>query len=144
MSKKISQPSLELVSDVLGEFLKSPPDGTPAEVIEAFDVFRGSSDQPLAPHLFYEIVEQAPVAVSITDSWANILYANAAFEALTGYQQQDVLGKNESILSNQATPSEVYKSLWKTISDRRSWSGTLVNRRKNGDAYLAADGSQRL
>lgn len=137
MSKKTSKPSEEIVTDVWGEFLKSPPDGTPAEVIEAFDVFRSNSDRPLPPHLFYEIVEQAPVAVSITDPKANILYSNLAFETLTGYQHRDVLGQNESILSNNATPPEVYQTLWETISNKQSWSGTLVNRRKNGDAYLA-------
>lgn len=137
MSKKTSSLSVDIVTDVLGEFLKSPPDGTPAEVIEAFDVFRGIADRPLPPHLFYEIVEQAPVAVSITDPKANILYSNLAFETLTGYQPQDVCGKNESILSNNATPPEVYQTLWKTISNKQSWSGTLVNRRKNGEAYLA-------
>lgn len=137
MSRETSKPSAELVSDALGEFLKSPPAGTPAEVIEAFDVFRRHAGTPLPPQLFYEIVEQAPVAVSITDSKANILYTNQAFEKLTGYQAEDVLGQNESILSNKATPPEVYKDLWGTITGKHSWSGTLVNRRKNGEAYLA-------
>jgi len=137
VAKKTTKPSLELVTDVLGEFLKSPPDGTPTEVIEAFDVFRRNSDRPIPPHLFYEVVEQAPVAVSITDPHANILYSNHAFETLTGYQHQDVLGKNESILSNKATPAELYQELWRTITGRHSWSGTLVNRRKNGESYLA-------
>lgn len=137
MGTKTSKPTAELVSDALGEFLKSPPAGTPAEVIEAFDVFRRDGAYPLPPQLFYEVVEQAPVAVSITDSHANMLYTNRAFEQLTGYASADVLGKNESILSNKATPSAVYKELWRTISGGSSWTGTLVNRRKNGDAYLA-------
>lgn len=137
MVKKTSKPSLELVNDVLGDFLKSPPDGTPVEVIETFDLFRRQSGHTLPPRLFFEIVEQAPVAVSITDSYANILYTNPAFAQLTGYLPSEVLGRNESILSNKATPAEVYKTLWQTISNRLSWSGTLVNRKKNGEAYLA-------
>ena len=137
MTNKTSKSSSGLVADVLGEFLKSPPVGTPTEVIEAFDVFRRESAAPLPPHLFYELVEQAPVAVSITDPKANILYANHAFEKLTGYSADDVQGENESILSNKATPIELYRTLWHTITNKQSWSGTLVNRRKNGDSYLA-------
>ncbi len=137
MSAKPTKPSVELVSDALGEFLKSPPAGTPAAVIEAFGMFRTQVGNPLSPQLFYEIVEQAPVAVSITDARADILYANPAFQRLTGYRLKDVLGKNESILSNKATPPEVYHELWYTITNKRSWSGTLVNRRKDGEAYLA-------
>ena len=89
------------------------------------------------PLLFSEIVHQTPLAISITDDKANIRYVNPAFEALTGYEMHSVLGKNESILSHEQTPKEVYEDLWSTINEKRNWRGTLVNRRKNGEAYLA-------
>ena len=38
-------------------------------------------------HLFRQAVEQAALAISITDAHANILYANAAFQRITGYGQ---------------------------------------------------------
>ena len=91
----------------------------------------------LSPRLFFEIVQQSPLAISITDHKANILYVNPAFETLTGYSRNSVLGKNESLLSHKQTPKAVYEKLWATIKGKRSWHGTLVNRRKNGEAYLA-------
>ena len=39
------------------------------------------------PHLFLQAVEQAALAISITDARANILYANSAFQRITGYGQ---------------------------------------------------------
>ena len=87
--------------------------------------------------LFVEAVEQAPVAISITDKKANILYANQAFSKVTGYSLSEIIGKNESILSNKATPQHVYYNLWHTISRNRIWHGQLVNRHKNGEPYLA-------
>jgi nitrogen fixation regulatory protein len=96
--------------DTISNFLASPPEGTPAEVIEAFSAL--GTHQYLPPKLFLEIVEQAPIAISITDPTARILYVNRAFEVLTGYPREKVVGKNESVLSSKSTPVEVYQDLW--------------------------------
>lgn len=95
------------------------------------------SDQSLPMSLFVEAVEQAPVAISITDKKANILYINQAFSQVTGYQADEVLGQNESMLSDKSTPRQVYYQLWHTISRKQVWQGQLVNRRKLGQRYLA-------
>ena len=68
-------------SSALGAFLASPPPGTPGEVIEALTLMAGDPADPLPPRLFFEAVEQAPSAISITDARATILYANRAFES---------------------------------------------------------------
>lgn len=125
------------MAEAFNQFLASPPEGTPNEIIEAFRLFGRHAREPLPPALFLELVEQAPVALSITDPQASILYANRAFEQLTGYSRLEVLGNNESILSHQLTPHQVYQDLWNTIKAKRTWSGTLVNLRKDGGDYLA-------
>lgn len=111
---------------------------------ESLDAFgAGAADRlttpngVLSPRLFFEIAQQSPLAISITDEKADILYVNPAFETLTGYTRDEVLGLNESLLSHKQTPADVYRELWATIQDKRTWRGTLVNRRKCGGAYLA-------
>lgn len=136
----VSQPSEiqdQTVVNALGAFLAAPPPGTPVEVLEALTLMAGDPADPLPPRLFFEAVEQAPSAISITDPQANILYANRAFESLTGYSRAEVLGKNESILSNNATPHSIYQHLWRTIQRKQTWTGTLINRTKQGGDYLA-------
>ncbi len=91
----------------------------------------------LPPHLFRQAVEQAALAISITDARANILYANAAFSRTTGYGQDEIVGHNESILSYRVTPKLVYETLWAQIKRQRAWNGLLVNKRKDGNRYLA-------
>lgn len=135
MSKRQANSAYGEVIDAISRFLAEPPEGTPREVIQAFDLLGNNTILP--PKLFLETVEQAPVAISITDSTARILYTNSAFEKLTGYLRDEVIGKNESKLSSKSTPDEVYHDLWRTISNKKVWRGTLVNRRSNGSDYLA-------
>jgi len=89
------------------------------------------------PRVFQHTVDQADIAISITDVHGNILYVNPAFARVTGYAVDEAAGHNESMLSNKTTPAEVYKALWQHISRGESWSGRLVNRRKDGSKYLA-------
>ena len=91
----------------------------------------------LPEEVFFQAVEHCPVAVSITDLKANILYVNRAFTQVTGYAEDEVLGKNESILSNHTTPRIVYQALWGRLAQQKSWTGMLLNRRKDKRLYLA-------
>ncbi|WP_370978113.1 nitrogen fixation negative regulator NifL [Agaribacterium sp. ZY112] len=86
---------------------------------------------------FYQAVEHAPIAISITDLNANILYANRSFNKVTGYESNEVIGKNESMLSNHTTPRIAYQALWQNLNNKRPWSGLLVNKRKDDSLYLA-------
>lgn len=95
------------------------------------------SSPSLNLHIFLQAVEQAPVAISITDLQANILYANKEFTKVTGYNSNEVVGKNESILSNHTTPRLVYQALWGRLLQKKPWSGVMVNRRKDDSLYLA-------
>lgn len=99
-----------------------------------------SASQPLRDipaELYRAAVEQADIAISITDPRAKIEYVNPAFTRKTGFSPEDALGQNQSILSNRTTPPEVYKTLWHQITRKQPWSGRLVNSRKDGSKYLA-------
>ncbi|NOT10254.1 MAG: nitrogen fixation negative regulator NifL [Methylococcaceae bacterium] len=108
----------ELVPELLGEEYKNIGDKMPYS-------------------LFVEAVEQVPIAISITDKKAKILYVNEEFSRVTGYQPEDILGQNESVLSDKRTPRDVYHNLWHTISSKKIWRGTLCNRHKFGHRYLS-------
>jgi nitrogen fixation negative regulator NifL len=94
-------------------------------------------ENEIAVEIFTKAVEQSPIAISITDKKANILYVNEAFENVTGYSEAEILGENEAKLSYKSTPKEIYHELWQTISNKKIWHGNLVNRTKDGERYLA-------
>ncbi|MBK7900433.1 MAG: nitrogen fixation negative regulator NifL [Azonexus sp.] len=91
----------------------------------------------LPAEAYRQAVAQSDLAISITDAKAKILFANAAFSRVTGYSLEEIVGCNESVLSNQTTPPELYRALWDSLAAQRPWSGRLLNRRKNGENYLA-------
>jgi nitrogen fixation negative regulator NifL len=91
----------------------------------------------LPPEVYRQAVDQAEIAISITDPRANILYVNEAFTSITGYPTTEIVGRNESVLSNHTTPAELYQDMWAHLVDQRPWRGRVLNRRKDGQLYLA-------
>ena len=80
-------------------------------------------------------VEQSADTVVITDREGNIEYVNPAFERLTGYKRDQVLGLNPRILKSGEQGREVYEEIWNMIIAGQVYRGILVNRKKNGELY---------
>jgi len=129
--------ALGRLAETLRRFLAAAPGDVPDEVLKILGNLAREYESGLAPHLFFEAVEQSAVAISITDPRANILYANRSFSRITGYEPEDVIGGNESQLSDKTTPKIVYETMWARLMQKKSWSGMLVNRRKDGTRYVA-------
>jgi two-component system, cell cycle sensor histidine kinase and response regulator CckA len=80
-------------------------------------------------------VEQSGDTIMITNSEGVIEYVNPAFEKLTGYSLQEILGKSPAILTSGQQPPAIYRELWETISIGNVYHNILVNRKKNGELY---------
>lgn len=74
-------------------------------------------------------------AILVTDKDANIIKVNHAFEMITGYSQEEVLGKNPSLLSSGRQDKTFYRIMWEAINSEGRWSGELWDRRKDGEIY---------
>ena len=80
-------------------------------------------------------IEQAGEVIVITATDGSIQYVNPAFEKITGYSREEVLGQNPRILKSGQHDDDFYAQLWNTISTGMTWSGRLVNRSKGGALY---------
>ena len=80
-------------------------------------------------------VEQSPSVILITDRNGAIEYVNPQFTKVTGYNGEEVLGKNPSMLQSGNVDSAYYKDMWKTINAGDDWRGEFYNRRKSGELY---------
>ncbi|MCX7876710.1 MAG: PAS domain S-box protein [Melioribacteraceae bacterium] len=84
---------------------------------------------------FYTGIEQSSSYVVITDINANIEYVNPAFTKITGYEKEEVLGKNPRILKSGNKSKEEYRQMWNKISSGNSWHGEFLNKKKNGEFF---------
>lgn len=75
------------------------------------------------------------ILVSKTDRKGIVTYANPAFVAISGYSEQELLGKNHNLVRHPDMPPEAFKDLWDTVKAGRTWTGIVKNRAKSGDHY---------
>lgn len=83
-------------------------------------------------------LEQSADAVMITDASGTILYINAAFEEVTGYSADEVLGKNPAILKSGFHEQKFYETVWKSLTTGLPFTDIFINRRKDGELYYEA------
>jgi PAS domain S-box-containing protein len=80
-------------------------------------------------------ITESPASVVITDVTGSITYVNPKFTEVTGYTDDEAMGKNPSILKSGMQDREFYSRLWETILSGNEWRGEFHNRKKNGELY---------
>lgn len=82
-------------------------------------------------------MEQSTDTIIITDTTGTILYVNPAFEQTTGYNAAEAIGQNVNILQRPTEDSDIYLTLWETITQSNVRQGHSINQKKNGELYTA-------
>ncbi|MDM7861903.1 PAS domain S-box protein [Alteromonas sp. ASW11-36] len=88
--------------------------------------------------LFKTVLEHSFEAIVITDAVVNrnnIIYANDKFCQMTGYQRNELYGKNPRILQGKRSNIKVIKRLKQAISSFTPFVGATFNYRKDGSVY---------
>jgi PAS domain S-box-containing protein len=80
-------------------------------------------------------VEQVADSIVIASIDGIIQYANASFEKTTGFLREDVIGKHWHILQWGKHDEQIDKAMWDTIRRGDVWSGSMINRKKDGTSY---------
>lgn len=81
---------------------------------------------------FFETTSEA---IAVTDAHNRIIAVNPAFCWITGYSEEEVLGRDPSLLSSGRHSSAFYRAMWETLQRLGRWQGEIWNRRKNGEVY---------
>jgi PAS domain S-box-containing protein len=80
-------------------------------------------------------VEQTSDSVVITDLAGTIEYVNPAFETVSGYRRDEVIGENPRILQSGRQSAGFYRAVWRRLTRGLSWTGRFFNRRADGALY---------
>ena len=86
----------------------------------------------LEPRLSEVVLAGIKDGVLITDANSNILMVNEAFVRLTGYSENEVRGRNPSMLKSGLHSTDFYRNLWAELLCKDMWEGEITNRRKGG------------
>ncbi len=86
--------------------------------------------------LLFEAICQSDESIVITDESGNIVFVNPAFERLTGFSKEEVIGQNPRILQSGQHDNAFYEDMWETILSGQTWHGELVNRKKDGTLFI--------
>lgn len=73
--------------------------------------------------------------VSTTDDKGNIIYVNKKFCQISGYTEEECLGRNHRFIKSDEHSPEFYQNLWATITSGKTWHGQLKNTTKSGGYY---------
>jgi diguanylate cyclase (GGDEF)-like protein/PAS domain S-box-containing protein len=81
------------------------------------------------------IMANAQEGILVTDRQGRIESVNRSFTDISGYSEQDVLGKSPRLLQSGRHDADFYARMWNAINRQGYWHGEVWNRHKNGNAY---------
>jgi diguanylate cyclase (GGDEF)-like protein/PAS domain S-box-containing protein len=81
------------------------------------------------------VFEDSSEGIFISDADNRIIAVNGAFTRITGYEQDEVLGRNPSLLASGIHEPDFYEHMWAEIDRLGRWEGEIWNQRKDGRVY---------
>lgn len=120
--------------------LKDRPERLPFAVKRALEEAKEKAEHQKAEErikLLDRAIEASTISVCITDVEGKIIYVNPFFCSLTGYSQEEMLGKTTSFLHSGLLPEKFYENIWATVLSGKDWEGETQNKKKNGDLFWA-------
>lgn len=82
-----------------------------------------------------KLIENSPDCVMVCNARGEIEAVNPAFTRVTGYQAEEVIGKNPRILQSGRQSKSFYTKMWTDLARTGKWEGEIWNRRKSGETF---------
>jgi PAS domain S-box-containing protein len=82
-------------------------------------------------------IEQVDEAIFMSDNQWIFTYVNPAFERMSGYTRDMVIGQSTTILRNNALEQEYYDQIREIVSQGHGWSGRISTKKNDGSVFIA-------
>lgn len=86
-------------------------------------------------HEYKDVVDTSSL-VSKADLNGIITYANDNFCKVSQYSHEELIGHKHNIVRDKNMSDFVFKKMWQTILQGKTWKGLLSNRAKDGSVYF--------
>lgn len=100
--------------------------------------FQVEKDAGIIPQILTQILDGSVNGITLSDPDKEdnpIVYANKAFEKITGYSQEETVGRNCRFLQGQERDQEELQQIRDAIKNAKPVEVTLKNFRKNGELF---------
>lgn len=118
-----------------GKVMVRHADGTPARMIGTHADITVHRESEAKLRLAAAVFESTVEGVVTTDALGRITAVNRAFTDITGYGEEEVVGRTPRMLRSGRHDDEFYRAMWDELTQRGSWSGEIWNKRKSGVEY---------
>ncbi|PWY36861.1 bifunctional diguanylate cyclase/phosphodiesterase [Pseudomonas sp. RW409] len=118
-----------------GRAVERGPGGRVLRMVGTRRDISASKQQEEQRRLSAMVFEAASEGIVILDPDYVLLVANQAFSRVTGYQIEDMLGRNVVDLPCSRDARRHYPVIHQALEQHGSWQGELVEARKNGELY---------
>jgi diguanylate cyclase (GGDEF)-like protein/PAS domain S-box-containing protein len=78
------------------------------------------------------VLDHSGDIIFVTDAQKRIIAVNRAFEAITGYSEHEVIGRDPHFLASRGQKPDFYRELWAVVDEVGHWQGEVEDRRKDG------------
>jgi len=109
---------------------KGRVEGVVGVKINITNLRRAESEMEMAS----KVLENTAEGVMVTDAESRIIHVNSAYSELTGYNEEELLGKVPLLLQKESR-SKIYQGVQKSLETDGLWRGELWSSRKNGTSY---------
>lgn len=102
---------------------------------ERIELAKTRSQLSTQEKLFRDVIGSANSGIVVTDERQHITIVNAAFCEMTGYDDQEIIGKSPDILQSDQHEASYFQEIWGSVRQNGSWQGEIWNKNKEGDVY---------
>jgi diguanylate cyclase (GGDEF)-like protein/PAS domain S-box-containing protein len=119
-----------------GKLVERAEDGTPLRLCGTAHNITASRAADRERRIAAEVIRNMTEAVTVTDLSFNFTSCNLAFTRITGFREEEIIGKDAALLNSGQHPNEVYVQMRQTLLDAGHWRGELWQIRKDGEEFL--------
>jgi len=123
-----------IVKDTPGKYLDAMPELI-GRLVEHQRLISNQQESDRVIRSLSAAVSQSSEAILMFDPDGRATYANDAFERMSGYLAEDIIGNNPTLPDNRAWPFT--HALWRKINSDKTFESKIMEQRKDGSFFPA-------